>query len=215
MVLPAVHSQVNTLSNQKTKISVGLVESSNLSFRLSSSTSDLEWMKLGQDSIEKPLLGNSIAVLANLVLNERFQFNTGISLTKMGYQYCEGSLIGHTYFKEVYNLVEFPIHFLYKINLKKSFYFFTIGFSPGYAYNSFARYKLEGQLEEEYMRLNNKITNFQLATRLGLGMSIYLTHSWSLKSELFYNQELKSISTGPIKKYLFSSGLCFGLFKSF
>jgi hypothetical protein len=209
-----INSQVNTLSNQKGKISLGLVQSLNVSYRISSSSSDLEWMELGLDSIEKPNLGNSTAVLANIGLSERFQLNTGLSRAKMGYQYKEGSLIGHTYYREEYNFIELPVHLIYKTNSKKSYCYMSIGLTSAFVYNSSARYKLEGQNNELRMKLNSNITDFQFTTRFGLGMSFYLSEYWNLKSELFYNQALQSISNGPIKKSLFSTGLNFGLFRS-
>jgi len=46
-------------------------------------------------------------------------------------------------------------------------------------------------------------------------MSFSLNQKWNLISELSYSQALYSISSGPLKKQLFTAGINIGLFRYF
>ena len=215
LFLPITNAQVNPTSKKDTTISIGIVQSVNLCYRFSSSTPDLMWMKESVDSIETPLLGNSTAIIVNIDLNKRFQLNTGVTHSKMGFQYKEGSLAGFKTYKETYNLIEIPVQLVFKLSTKKSFPFISLGTSPGYIYSRQAKYLLIDQKEESSMKLSSDISKFQVSASISLGASLKLSHSWNFKSELFYNQYLFSPSSGLVKKYLFSTGISVGLFKSF
>jgi hypothetical protein len=215
LFLPITKAQVNPTSKKDATISIGLVQSVNVCYRFSSSTPDLMWMKESLDSIETPLLSNSTAVIVNIVLNKRLQLNTGVIHSKIGYQYKEGSLAGFTTYKEAYNLIELPIQLVYKLGAKKSFPFISLGAAPGYIYSIEAKYVLDNQKEESSMKISSDISKFQVNASIGFGASVKLSNSWNFKSELFYNQYLLSPSSGLVKKYLFSTGISVGLFKSF
>ena len=213
--LPITNAQVNPVIKKDTTVSIGVVQAVNVSYRFSTSAPDLTWMKESLDSIETPLLGNSTSVIVNIGLNKRLQLNTGVTHSKMGFQYKEGSLVGIKTYKETYNLIEIPLQLVYKLSTKKSYPFISLGASPGYMYSREAKYVLTDKVEASSMKLSSDISKFQVSAAISFGVSIILTNSWSFKSELFYNQYLLSPSSGLVKKYLFSTGISVGLFKSF
>ena len=213
--LPITNAQVNPAIKKDTTVSIGLVQAVNVSYRLSSSTPDLMWMKESLDSIETPLLSNSTSVIVNIGLNKRLQLNTGVTHSKMGLQYKEGSLVGFTRYKETYNLIEIPLLLVFKLSTKKSYPFISLGTSAGYIYSREAKYLLTDQLEVISMKLSSDISKFQVSTSISFGASIKLSNSWSFKSELCYNQLLLSLSSGELRKYLFSTGIRIGFFKFF
>lgn len=215
LFLPITKAQVNPTSKKDTTISIGLVQSVNVCYRFSTSTPDLMWMKESLDSIETPLLSNSTAVIVNIGLNKRLQLNAGVTHSKIGYQYKEGALVGFTTYKETYSLIEIPLQLVYKMGTKKSYPFISLGTSPGYIYSRQAKYLLIDQKEASSMNLSSDISKFQVSASMSFGASIKLSNSWNFKSELFYNQYLLSPSSGIVKKYIFSTGISVGLFKSF
>ena len=215
LFLPITNAQVNPTSKKDTFLSIGIVQAVNVCYRFSSSTPDLMWMKESLDSIETPLLSNSTAIIVNIDLNKRLQLNTGVTHSKMGFQYKEGSLVGFKTYKETYNLIEIPLQLVYKMGTKKSYPFISLGTSPGYIYSRQAKYLLTDKVEASSMNLSSDISKFQVSASMSLGASVKLSNSWSFKSELFYNQYLLSPSSGIVKKYIFSTGISVGLFKSF
>ena len=69
------NAQTNIQENQS-KISIGLTQSIDLGYRLSSANSDNIWMKNISDSIEKPTLANSSAVKFQFDLNKKIIIET-------------------------------------------------------------------------------------------------------------------------------------------
>ena len=215
LFLPITNAQVNPTSKKDTSLSIGIVQAVNVCYRFSTSTPNLMWMKESLDSIETSLLSNSTSVIVNIGLNKRFQLNTGVTHSKIGFQYKAGSLAGFKTYKETYNLIEIPLQLVYKMGTKKSYPFISLGASPGYIYSREAKYLLTDKVEASSMNLSSDISKFQVSASMSLGPSVKLSNSWSFKSELFYNQYLLSPSSGIVKKYIFSTGISVGLFKSF
>jgi len=211
-----IHCQVNTpVVEKESKVSIGLVQSINGCFRYTSTNSDLIWMKEKLDSIEMPLVTYSTALKFNFRLGKRFQLNTGVSYSNIGYQYKDGSLVGFLNYKETYRLIEVPVQLSIKFSTKKSYPYITLGVSPAYILSGKADYRLTTLKDWYSMDLNQDYTKLQTNASFAFGGSFNLTNSWDLKTELFYNQFLLSLSNGPLEKRLFSTGLSIGLFKRF
>jgi hypothetical protein len=210
-----ITAQLNTPVEKESKVSIGLVQSANVSYRFSRSIAEFNWMKNGLDSIEKPLVCYSTALLFKFNIKNRLQLNTGVSYSKIGYQYKEGSLIGFKNYQETFNIIEVPIQVSYKLTPNKSYAYMSLGVSPGYIFSSRAAYLLENENDWKSMELSSDYSKFQLNASLSFGGSFKLDNSWDLKTELFYNQYVLSLSEGPIEKRLFSAGLSVGLFKRF
>ena len=208
------NAQTNIQENQS-KISIGLTQSIDLGYRLSSANSASIWMKNISDSIEKPTLANSSAVKFQFDLNKKITLRTGIVFSQKGYQYKSGSLVGFDLYKEQFSFIEVPFQALYKFGQKKNIPYISIGTSVGYLIKSQAFYTLENSTNEVKMDLTTDFPKFQINGIIGLGMSFSLNQKWNLISELNYSQALYSISSGPLKKQLFSAGINIGLFRYF
>jgi hypothetical protein len=77
-------AQVNTPVEKESKVSIGLVQSANVSYRFTRSIAEFNWMKEGSDSIEKPLVCYSTALMFKFNLKNRLtsvKTNLPISLT--------------------------------------------------------------------------------------------------------------------------------------
>ena len=197
------------------KISIGLTQSFDLGYRISSADAASTWMKNISDSIEKPTLANSSAVKFQFDLNKKITLRTGIVFSQKGYQYRSGTLAGFDLYKEHFSFIEVPVQVLYKFGQKKNIPYISIGTSAGYLIESQAVYSLENSAKEVKMDLTSDLTKFQINGSLGLGMSFSLNQKWNLISELNYSQALYSISSGPLKKQLFTAGINIGLFRYF
>jgi hypothetical protein len=208
------NAQTNIQENQS-KISIGLTQSIDLGYRFSSANSASFWMKNISDSIERPILANSSAVKFQFDLNKKITLRTGIVFSQKGYQYRSGTLAGFDLYKEHFSFIEVPVQVLYKFGQKKNIPYISIGTSAGYLIESQAVYSLENSAKEAKMDLTSDLSKFQINGILGLGMSFSLNQKWNLISELNYSQALYSISSGPIKKQLFTAGINIGLFRYF
>jgi opacity protein-like surface antigen len=197
------------------KISIGLTQSFDLGYRISSADAASTWMKNISDSIETPTLTYSSAVKLQFDLNEKISLRTGIVYAQKGFKYKSGSLAGFDQFKEKYSLIEVPIQVLYKLGENKIKPYVSIGTSIGYLINSQAFYTLENSTKEVKMPLSSDLTKLQVNGILGMGMSFSLDQKWTLITELKYTQALYSISNGPLKKQLFTTGINIGLFRYF
>ena len=102
------------------KISIGLTQSIDLGYRISSADAASTWMKNISDSIEKPTLANSSAVKFQFDLNKKITLRTGIVFSQNGYQYKSGSLVGFDLYKEQFSFIEVPFQALYKFGQKKN-----------------------------------------------------------------------------------------------
>ena len=209
------NAQTNIQENHS-KISIGITQSIDFGYRFSSAFIKASiWMKNISDSIEKPTLANSSALKFQFDLNKKIILRTGIVFAQKGYQYKSGSLAGFDLYKEHFSFIEVPFQVLYKFGQKKNIPYISIGTSAGYLIKSQAFYTLENSANEVKMDLTTDFSKFQINGSLGLGMSFSLNQKWILISELNYSQALSSISSGPLKKQLFTAGINIGLFRYF
>jgi len=206
----------NKETSKSSKFSLGICQSFDLAYRFSSSYDNKSiWMKEISDTIESSILTNSSAIKFQYDLNKKITLRTGIVYAQKGYQYKSGSLVGFDLYKEHFSFIEVPVKVLYKFGQKKNIPYISIGTSAGYLIKSQAIYSLENSDKEVRMDLTSDLSKFQINGILGLGMSFSLDQKWNLISELNYSQALYSISTGPLKKQLFTAGINIGLFRYF
>ncbi len=197
------------------KISIGLTQSFDFGYRISSADPASTWMKNSSDSIESPTLTYSSAVKLQFDLNDKISLRTGIVYAQKGINYKSGALVGFDRYHENFTLLEVPIQVLYKLGQKKNKPYISLGTSAGYLIKSQAFYTLENSTKEVKMPLSSDLSKLQVNGILGLGMSFSLDQKWTLITELAYTQALFSISNGPLKKQLFTTGINLGLFRSF
>jgi opacity protein-like surface antigen len=197
------------------KISIGLTQSFDLGYRISSADQASTWIKNSSDSIETPTLTYSSAVKLQFDMNDKITLRTGIVYAQKGINYKSGTLLGFDRYHENFTLLEVPIQVLYKFGEKKNKPYISIGTSAGYLIKSQAFYTLENSTEEVKMPLSSDLSKLQVNGILGLGMSFSLDQKWTLITELAYTQALFSISNGPLKKQLFTTGINLGLLRSF
>ena len=197
------------------KISIGLTQSFDLGYRISSADAESTWMKNSSDSIETSTLTYSSAVKLQFDLNDKISLRTGIVYAQKGFNYKSGALVGFDRYQEKYSLIEVPIQVLYKLGENKIKPYVSAGTSIGYLINSQAFYTLENSTKEVKMPLSSDLTKLQVNGILGLGISFSLDQKWTLVSEVNYTQALFSISNGPLKKQLFTAGINLGLFRYF
>jgi len=206
----------NKETSKSSKFSLGICQSFDLAYRFSSSYDNKSiWIKEISDTIESSILTNSSAIKFQYDLNKKITLRTGIVYAQKGYQYKSGSLVGFDLYKEHFSFIEVPVKVLYKFGQKKNIPYISIGTSAGYLIKSQAIYSLENSDKEVRMDLTSDLTKFQINGILGLGMSFSLDQKWNLVSELNYSQALYSISSGPLKKQLFTAGINIGLFRYF
>jgi len=197
------------------KISIGLTQSFDLGYRISSADQASNWIKNSSDSIESPTLTYSSAVKLQFDMNDKITLRTGILYAQKGINYKSGTLLGFDRYHENFTLLEVPIQVLYKLGEKKNKPYISLGTSAGYLIKSQAFYTLENSTKEVKMPLSSDLTKLQVNGILGLGMSFSLDQKWTLITELAYTQALFSISNGPLKKQLFTTGINLGLLRSF
>jgi hypothetical protein len=197
------------------KISIGLTQSFDFGYRISSADQASNWIKNSSDSIETPTLTYSSAVKLQFELNDKITLRTGILYAQKGINYKSGTLLGFDRYHENFTLLEVPIQVLYKLGEKKNKPYISLGTSAGYLIKSQAFYTLENSTKEVKMPLSSDLSKFQVNGILGLGMSFSLDQKWTLITELAYTQALFSISNGPLKKQLFTTGINLGLLRSF
>ena len=205
----------NIETSKSSKFSLGICQSFDLAYRFSFSDDKSIWIKEISDTIESSILTNSSAIKFQYDLNKKITLRTGIVYAQKGYQYKSGSLVGFDLYKEHFSFIEVPVKVLYKFGQKKNIPYISIGTSAGYLIKSQAIYSLENSDKEVRMDLTSVLSKFQINGILGLGMSFSLDQKWNLVSELNYSQALYSISTGPLKKQLFTAGINIGLFRYF
>jgi len=206
----------NKETSKSSKFSLGICQSFDLAYRFSSSYDNKSiWIKEISDTIESSILTNSSAIKFQYDLNKKITLRTGIVYAQKGYQYKSGSLVGFDLYKEHFSFIEVPVKVLYKFGQKKNIPYISIGTSAGYLIKSQAIYSLENSDKEVRMDLTSDLSKFQINGILGLGMSFSLDQKWNLVSELNYSQALYSISSGPLKKQLFTAGINIGLFRYF
>jgi hypothetical protein len=196
------------------KISIGLTQSFDLGYRISSADQASTWIKNSSDSIETPTLTYSSAVKLQFELNDKITLRTGIVYAQKGINYRSVTLLGFDRYHENFTLLEVPIQVLYKLGEKKNKPYISLGTSAGYLIKSQAFYTLENSTKEVKMPLSSDLSKFQVNGILGLGMSFSLDQKWTLITELAYTQALFSISNGPLKKQLFTTGINLGLLRS-
>jgi hypothetical protein len=206
------------------KFAVGFVFSPNHCFRTLSSDASSEWISDSREDMEIPKLGFTTGASLIFKPTPRIALETGLLLSDKGEKTK----------KLTYNTIDpespLPIaathnyHYVYlDIPAKVNYYILTgkakLFVSAGASTNIFLKHTRTSTLEynngkekKEFVSDNSGFNKVNFAAVAGLGMEYDITDKLRLRAEPIYRHSLGSIIDTPIKSYLYSAGVNFGIY---
>lgn len=113
-----------------------------------------------------------------------------------------------------YRFVEFPLSAKYILKKGKFTPYIAAGISPNVYLNTRSVTIIEAKTEISVSKTHN-INKLNLSAHAGFGIDYQLNKSLEIYMQPSFRYYLKSISSGPIKEYLYSAGIELGIRKQF
>ncbi|GAB1397823.1 hypothetical protein MASR1M65_26030 [Saprospiraceae bacterium] len=113
-----------------------------------------------------------------------------------------------------YRFIEFPLSAKYILKKGKFTPYIAAGISPNVYLNTRSVTIIEAKTEISVSKTHN-INKLNLSAHAGFGIDYQLNKSLEIYMQPSFRYYLKSISSGPIKEYLYSAGIELGIRKQF
>jgi hypothetical protein len=212
------------------KMQFGAIYSPELSYRMLKANADAKLMENIRDTMEIPKFGFSAGVNFSCKLTKKCYFEAEALFSDKGErtkQYNLGNTVKDETQDQIPSKSSFNNHYYYldiplKINyylVNKKIKFFISG---GLSINAFLYQKTsttienrDGSVDKMSAISHPKFEKVNFAALIGVGMSYDLTDKYIFKLEPVYKQSITSIVNTPIKSYLYSIGLNFGIARMF
>jgi opacity protein-like surface antigen len=204
----------------------GVVYSPEYSFRVLKAGNDEKALFDLRDSLEIPKFGYSAGFNFSYQITNKCMFEIGLLFSDKGERTKKHDLKNTVFIAEQdkipatsnfvnhYYYLDIPLKFNYYLIQKKINFFLTAGISV----NSFLYQKTLTTIENKdgsskvYNTVSHpKFEKINFALIAGFGINYNLTDRHVLKLEPLYKRSITPIANAPIKSYLYSLGLNFGI----
>ena len=200
--------------NAQSIYSFGAYYSPMYTSRITGSGSDLNWLKKEWDRLEKGGMGYSVGAFTERSLSDKLTVRAGLGFASYGERVDSLIDFGIDKFKNDYRFLEVPMVACYSFGKNKASHpYFSLGYSLNYFLNKRNTYSLVGSKRDEAIILKDNVNVVNHALRFAVGFDFFLDKKWSLRTELFANQFISSISQDAISRRPVAFGLSFQLRK--
>lgn len=201
-------------SNGQTKPAFGVYYNPSFTSRITQANSDLSWMKKEWDKLESGIMGYSVGAFAERSFSSKWSVRGGAGFSTYGERADSLNNLGIDKYRTTYRFIEVPIVASYYFG--KSKYnrpYFSAGYMLNYFVNKRISYSLLGTSREEKTVLKGDEKAINHAVRLAFGFDFVLDKKWSLKTEIFANQFVSSLTNDGVSRLPFAAGLSIQLRK--
>jgi hypothetical protein len=207
----------NVLFGQEanSKWAISLQQSVDATYRITSSTEDLSWLKNQVDSSETWKTGYSSSIQLNYQVNNRFSFSSGLSYEYKGEQLRTNALLNMKYYKTSYRFVGVPVIFNYSCPLQKGSLIFGIGPEFLIYSGTLAHYQMNNSNSDVRIFLSNANSNsFLLGSIANFAYELNFYRNFRFQLGILYKQQITSLSSTEFSRKPFSIGCQVSLIKS-
>jgi opacity protein-like surface antigen len=206
------------------KVALGLVFSPDRCYRTLTTTNADVWGRNMRDDLEIPKFGFTAGGSVIFSLGNQVSLESGLLLSDKGEQTKD--MVYYTPYPEPHAPAsgKHNYHYLYLDVPAKVNYYIPIGkfrtfVSAGTSANIFIAEKRtsvytfsDGHTESRKVNLNSGFSKINIAALAGAGVEYDLTEKCMLRVEPIYRRSITSVIDEPIKGYLYSAGVNFGVF---
>lgn len=195
-------------SSAQTKPTFGVYYNPSFTSRITQANSDLNWLKKEWDKLESGSMGYSVGAFAERSFSSRLSVRAGVGFSSFGERADSLNDLGIDKYRTDYRFLEIPLVASYYFGENKYRRpYFSAGYTMNYFLNKSITYSMVGSNREEKTVLKGDEKSINHAVRLSFGFDFVLDKKWSLRTEIFANQFLSSLTNDGIRRMPFSSGL--------
>ena len=177
-------------------------------------TIELDWLKKEWDKLETGSMGYAVGAFAERTINSKISLRVGAGFSTYGERADSLKDFGIDKYHTDYRFIEVPVVANYYIG--KSKYnrpYFSAGYTLNYFLSKRITYSLLGSNREEKTVLKGDEKAISHAVRFAFGFEFVLDKKWNLKTEIFANQFVSSLTNDGLRRMPFAAGLSIQLRK--
>jgi len=192
----------------QTKPAFGMYYNPAYTTSITNADSELKWLKDEWNKLEKGRMGYSVGVFAERSFSSKMSVRAGAGFSTYGERADSLNNLGIDKYRTDYRFIEVPVVGCYSFGKNK---YAQPYFSAGYTLNCFLNkritYSILGSTREEKTVLKGDEKAISHAVRFAFGFDFVLDKKWSLKTEIFANEFVSSLTNGGVGRMPFAAGL--------
>ena len=195
-------------SNAQTKPAFGVYYNPSFTSRITQANSDLSWMKKEWDKLESGSMGYSVGAFAERTLSSKLSLRAGAGFSSFGERADSLIDLGVDEYRTDYKFIEVPVVASYYFGENKYRKpYLSAGYTMNYFLNKSITYSMVGSNREEKTVVKGDEKSINHSVRMAFGFDFVLDKKWSLKTEVFANQFVSSLTNDGVRRLPFSCGL--------
>jgi hypothetical protein len=198
----------------QTKPAIGVYYNPAYTTCITKADGELNWLKDEWNKLETGSMGYSVGAFAERSFSSKMSVRAGAGFSTYGERADSLKDLGIDKYQTDYRFIEVP--FIASYYIGKSKYnrpYFSAGYTLNYFLNKRIAYSLLGSNREEKTVLKGDEKAISHAVRFAFGFDFVLDKKWSLKTEIFVNQFVSSLTNDGIRRMPFAAGLSIQLRK--
>jgi hypothetical protein len=169
---------------------------------------ELDWLKDEWNNLESGSMGYSVGGFAERFFSSKMSVRAGAGFSTYGERADSLNNLGIDKYRTDYRFIEVPLVACYSFGANKyARPYFSAGYTLNYFVNKRITYSLLGSNREEKTVLKGDEKSISHAVRFAFGFDFVLDNKWSVKTEIFANQFVSSLTTDGIRRMPFAAGL--------
>jgi hypothetical protein len=169
---------------------------------------ELDWLKKEWDKLETGSMGYAVGAFAERSLTSKISLRVGAGYSTYGERADSLSNLGIDKYNTDYRFIEVPVVGCYSFGKNKYAQpYFSVGYTLNCFLNKRITYSMVGSNREVKTVLNGDEKSISHAVRIAVGVDFVLDKKWSVKTEIFANQFVSSLTNDGVRRLPFSSGL--------
>lgn len=177
-------------------------------------TGELDWLKNEWDYLETGSMGYSLGAFAERSFSSKWSVRAGAGFSTYGERADSLKDLGIDKYNTEYRFIEVPVVANYYIG--KSKYnrpYFSAGYNLNYFLNKRITYSFLGSNREEKTVLKGDEETISHAARFAFGFDFELDKKWNIKTEIFANLFVSSLTNDGVRRIPFAAGFSIQLRK--
>jgi hypothetical protein len=171
-------------------------------------------MKKEWDKLESGSMGYSVGAFAERSFSSKLGVRVGAGFSSFGERADSLSDLGIDKYRTDYRFIEVPVAASYYFGENKYRRpYFSAGYTLNYFLNKSITYSFLGSNREEKTVLKGDEKAISHAVRFAFGFDFVLDKKWSMKTEIFVNQFVSSLTNDGLRRMPFAAGLSIQLRK--
>ena len=175
---------------------------------------ELDWLKTEWDKLETGSTGYAVGAFAERSFSSKWSVRVGAGFSTYGERADSLNNLGIDKYRTDYRFIEVPViaNYYFGENKYRRPYF-SAGYTLNYFLNKSITYSFLGSNREEKTVLKGDEKAINHALRFAFGFDFELDKKWNLKTEIFANQFVSSLTNDGFRRMPFAAGLSIQLRK--